>query len=36
MVNIAVESLNLQYTMRYTRRMYTGDTHCEYAIELKK
>jgi hypothetical protein len=32
----AVESLNLRYTMRYTRRMCTGDTHCEYAIELKK
>lgn len=32
----AVESLNPRYTMRYTRRMCTGDTHCEYAIELKK
>ncbi len=31
-----VDSLNPRYTMRYTRRMCTGDTHCEYAIELKK
>ncbi len=30
-----VESLNPQYTMRYTKRMCTGDLHCEYVIELK-
>jgi hypothetical protein len=32
----AAESLNPQYTMRYTKRMCTGDPHCEYVIELKK
>lgn len=31
----AVESLNPRYTMRYTKRMCTGDPHCEYAVELK-
>ena len=23
-------------TMRYAKRICTGDTHCEYVIELKK
>lgn len=32
----SVESLNPQYTMRYTKRMCTGDDYCEYAIQLKK
>lgn len=32
----SVESLNQRYTMRYTKRMCTGDDHCEYAIEIKK
>lgn len=32
----SVESLNPRYTMRYKKRMCTGDDHCEYAIELKK
>ncbi|TFH49694.1 MAG: hypothetical protein E4G89_04475, partial [Methanothrix sp.] len=32
----SVESLNPRYTMRYTKRMCTGDPYCEYAIELKK
>jgi len=32
----SVESLNPRYTMRYTKRMCTGDPHCEYVIELKK
>jgi hypothetical protein len=32
----SVQSLNPQYTMRYTKRMCTGDDHCEYAIQLKK
>lgn len=31
----AVESLNPRYTMRYTKRMCTGDPHCEYVVELK-
>ena len=31
----AVESLNPRYTMKYTKRMCTGDPHCEYAVELK-
>ncbi|MFA6371574.1 MAG: hypothetical protein WCW68_03015 [Methanothrix sp.] len=30
-----VESLNPRYIMRYTKRMCTGDPHCEYVIELK-
>jgi len=25
-----------RYTMRYTKRMCTGDHHCEYVIEQKK
>lgn len=32
----SVESLNPRYTLRYTKRMCTGDPHCEYVIELKK
>jgi hypothetical protein len=32
----SVESLNPRYTMRYMKRMCTGDPYCEYAIELKK
>jgi hypothetical protein len=32
----SVVSLNPRYTMRYTKRMCTGDPHCEYVIELKK
>jgi hypothetical protein len=32
----SVESLNPRYTMRHTKRMYAGDLHCEYAVELKK
>jgi len=32
----SVESLNQRYIMRYTKRMCTGDPHCEYVIELKK
>lgn len=32
----SVESLNPQYALRYTKRMCTGDPHCEYIIELKK
>lgn len=32
----SVESLNPRYTMRYTKRMCTGDPHCEYVIELRK
>ncbi len=32
----SVESLNPRYTLRYTKRMCTGDPYCEYAIELKK
>ncbi len=32
----AVESLNSRYTMRYTKRMCTGDPYCEYAVELRK
>jgi len=32
----SVESLNPRYTMRYTKRMCTGDPHCEYVIELKR
>ena len=32
----AVESLNPMYKMRYTKRMCTGDPHCEYIIELMK
>jgi len=31
----SVESLNPRYTMRFTKRMCTGDPYCEYAIELK-
>ena len=31
----AVESLNPRYTMRYTKRMCTGDPHCEYVVGLK-
>jgi hypothetical protein len=31
----SVESLNPKYTLRYTKRMCTGDPHCEYVIELK-
>ena len=30
----AVESLNPMYKMRYTKRMCTGNPHCEYIIEL--
>ena len=32
----SVESLNQRYTLRYMKRMCTGDPHCEYVIELKK
>ena len=32
----SVENLNPRYTLRYTKRMCTGDPHCEYVIELKK
>lgn len=32
----SVESLNPRYAIRYTKRMCTGDPHCEYIIELKK
>ena len=32
----SVESLNPRYTLRYMKRMCTGDPHCEYVIELKK
>ena len=32
----SVECLNPRYTMSYTKRMCTGDHHCEYAIQLKK
>lgn len=32
----SVESLNPRYTIRYTKRMCTGDPHCEYIIEPKK
>ncbi len=32
----SVESLNPRYTLRYSKRMCTGDPYCEYAIELKK
>jgi len=32
----SVESLSPRYTMRYTKRMCTGDPHCEYVIKLKK
>jgi hypothetical protein len=29
----SVESLNPKYTMRYDKRMCTGDQYCEYVIE---
>ena len=32
----AVESLNPDYALEYTRRMCTGDPHCEYTIRLRK
>jgi Glu-tRNA(Gln) amidotransferase subunit E-like FAD-binding protein len=32
----SVQSLNPHYTIRYSKRMCTGDPYCEYAIELKK
>ena len=32
----SVESLNPGYTIRYTKRMCTGDPQCEYVIENKK
>lgn len=32
----SVESLNPRYTLRYSKRMCTGDPYCEYAIELNK
>ncbi|MDD4651827.1 MAG: hypothetical protein PHQ34_06315 [Methanothrix sp.] len=32
----SVQSLNPRCTMSYTKRMCTGDDHCEYAIQLKK
>lgn len=31
-----VQSLNPDYTIKYTKKMCTGDNCCEYAIELKK